>query len=120
MNHRIISTVVLMSFLVVTSANLLILSISDKSINPNIVETFFFMKSAYAQSPDLGADNSTDLVIPFDNSTDLGIPQDNSTSDQNQTSSATTPEFGSIAPIVLVISIISIVILSLKTKLGFN
>jgi predicted secreted protein with PEFG-CTERM motif len=103
--------------------------------------------TVYAQSPpDLGTgDNSTDLGAPGDNSTDLGGPSgnpgdlgslgDNPTdlgltpggnltgnmpSVQNSTGSATTPEFGSIALAVLVLSILSIIIISARTRLRFS
>ena len=86
------------------------------------------------------SDNSTDLGMPSDNSTtsdlaptdpsaDLGMPNDNTTSiagdnttsssTSNLTSNAAVPEFGPLASIVLVISVLSILVFSAKTKLKF-
>ncbi|WP_101477922.1 PEFG-CTERM sorting domain-containing protein [Candidatus Nitrosotalea bavarica] len=92
--------------------------------------------------------NSTDLGLPSDNSTSSGAPSDNATdlsalSPDNSTdlgaalgnnstsltntpqtasptSSATTPEFGPISLAVLVISIMSIIIISSRTRLRFS
>ena len=79
------------------------------------------------------SDNSSDLGVPTDNpASDLGLDNStNSSSGSTPTSSAsgtvtsstpavTTPEFGSIAPIILVIAVISIVIISARTRLGFG
>lgn len=82
---------------------------------------------------DLGmpSDNSTDLgIAPIDPSADLGLPTDNTMSNvgDNLTSSSTTsnlasntavPEFGPLASIVLVLSVLSILVFSAKTKLKF-
>ena len=64
-------------------------------------------------------DNSTDLgtgVIPEDNSTNpLGEPNiDNVTGSQAPTSTPAIPEFGSLAPIILVIAISSIILFRTK------
>ena len=87
------------------------------------------MKLAYGQT----SDNSSDLGVPTDNpAADLGL--DNSTNSSSgstpagsasgtvtsSTPAVTTPEFGSIAPIILVIAVISIVIISARTRLGFG
>lgn len=96
-------------------------------------------------STDMGmpSDNSTDLGMPNDNSTDLGsasidpsadlgMPTDNimgtgvgdnltgtSTQSSNLTSNTAVPEFGPLASIVLVFSVLSILVFSAKTKLKF-
>jgi predicted secreted protein with PEFG-CTERM motif len=94
-------------------------------------------------STDLGPlpdDNSTNMAtapsdpyadlgtIPSDNSTDLS-PTDNLTSTettpstmlpQNSTSGVATPEFGPIASAVLVLSLVSIIIISARTRLKFS
>lgn len=106
MDMRRISSVVLASILVFTAATLTI---------PNDEKTFGIelVKNAFAQN----ASNSSDLagVLP-DNSTDFGIPGDNTTnSTQGQTT--TVPEFGNVAPIILVISVISTIMLSARTRL---
>lgn len=88
------------------------------------------IKPAFAQA----SDNSSDLGVPLDNpAADLGL--DNSTNSSSGASPAnstsgtatsagqntvTTPEFGSIAPLVLVISIIGIVIVSARARIGFR
>ena len=82
------------------------------------------VNTAYAQSDT----NSSDLGVPMDDpAADLGLSQDNSTNttsgtstNPSQASTVTTPEFGSMTPIILVISIVSIVILSARTRLGFS
>jgi predicted secreted protein with PEFG-CTERM motif len=74
------------------------------------------------------SDNSTDLsALSPDNSTDLGAAlADNSSSLTNtpQTSptsgGATVPEFGPISLVVLVISIMSIIVISARTRLRFS
>ena len=140
MSHRLLSTVIMTSILIVTATGLVFSS--DYNSSANNME-FNFIKNAFAQSAN---DNSSDLssVLP-DNSTDFSIPDDNATtsspssgtvtlsnmtqsgpsgqnmqsmpSGQTQVPGATTPEFGSIVPIILVISIISVVIVSAKAKL---
>jgi predicted secreted protein with PEFG-CTERM motif len=117
-----------MSFFIVTILNMAVLSTDHKNVDSvNIVS---FIKPAYAQDP---SDNSSDLGTPSDDPlADLGL-SDNSTnatsvpdstisnpSPSNQVGGATVPEFGSIAPIILVISLVSIVAISARTKLGFN
>lgn len=107
-----ISSVLISSILVITAATLVL---------PGDGNAFGTIKSAFAQN----ASNSSDLsgVLP-DNTTDFGIPGDNTTTNaanntsQPQTSSA-VPEFGSIAPIILAISAISIIAFSARTRLRF-
>jgi len=140
MSRRLLSTVIMTSILIVTATGLVFSS--DENNSANSAESNF-IKNAFAQS---ASDNSSDLssVLP-DNSTDFSIPDDNATtsspssgtvtlsnmtqsgpsgqnmqsmpSGQTQVPGATTPEFGSIVPIILVISIISVVIVSAKAKL---
>ena len=82
------------------------------------------VNTVYAQTDT----NSSDLGVPLDDpAADLGLSQDNSTNttsgtstNSSQTSTVTTPEFGGIAPIILMISVISIVILTARTRLGFS
>ncbi|HZS73775.1 MAG TPA: PEFG-CTERM sorting domain-containing protein [Candidatus Nitrosotalea sp.] len=80
--------------------------------------------------PGMPSDNSTDLgLTPSDPSADLGMPTDNTTSSvgdntasssaSNLASNAAVPEFGPLASIVLVISVLSILVFSVKTKLKF-
>jgi predicted secreted protein with PEFG-CTERM motif len=67
-------------------------------------------------------DNSTGIdSINNGNPPDLGLPADNMSTYGTMTTSGnnTVPEFGSIAILVLVISIISIVVISSKSRLGF-
>lgn len=84
--------------------------------------------------------NATDVnnaPIPDDNSTgmntiggppDLGLPTDNMSSnippEQNMTTqnvpSQATPEFGPVAIFILVISIMSIVVIASRSRLGFR
>jgi predicted secreted protein with PEFG-CTERM motif len=77
----------------------------------------------FAQSPDFTGDNSTDLTLPDENFTDPALPQDNFTdfidTGTNSTLSA-VPEFGTLASIILIIAILSIVVISAKTKLRSN
>jgi predicted secreted protein with PEFG-CTERM motif len=105
-------------------------------INDNHAPLLSLTGIAMAQTPDLGtSDNSTDDLgsLPTDNSTDLNsLLEDNSTTvgssstgstsegtPQSSTSGTTVPEFGSIASMILVISIISIIIISARTRLKF-
>lgn len=86
------------------------------------MDSISFMKIAYAQSAN-STDDYSGLGISSDNPmTTVGLTHNstNSTSGTNTTSSATTPEFGSIVPIVLAVSIISIILISARTKLRFN
>ena len=86
---------------------------------------------AFAQT----SDNSSDLGVPTDNpAADLGLdnstnsssptaatgPASGTATNSSQTSTVTTPEFGSMVPIILVISVMSIVVLSARTRLGIN
>ncbi len=146
MNFRMFSNVILMSLLIIAFSNLTILSIDDKNTDSMII--FFLMKPAYAQNS--SSVNSTDLGVPSDNPmADLGLSNNstnsttvlnptttvvnptttvsntttstaNTTSSQNQVSGATTPEFGSIAPFILILSIVSIVVISARNRLRFN
>jgi predicted secreted protein with PEFG-CTERM motif len=142
-NYTLIPTIALISFLVIAITNLPSLASNDKTFDADNIGVSF-MKTAFAQSPTASNNNSTDLdSLLQDNSTNLGESTNNSTNPstssadnstnlsasstenmtqntQNQTSSATTPEFGNFVPIVLVISIISIVIISARTRLRFN
>ncbi|HJW19379.1 MAG TPA: PEFG-CTERM sorting domain-containing protein, partial [Candidatus Nitrosotalea sp.] len=114
------SHTILMSLLVVTISNLTISSSDNK--NADVMDSFSFMKTAYAQSAN-SADDYSGLGISSDNPmATVGLTHNstNSTSGANPTSSATTPEFGSIVPIVLAVSIISIILISARTKLRFN
>ena len=114
MGIRRISSVLLTSVLVITVAGL-ISSVDSKSF-----DNIGFVKSAFAQN----ASNSSDLngVLP-NNSTDFGIPGDNTTNSSSMSgantsqTSSTVPEFGNVAPIILVIAVISIVAISAKTRL---
>ncbi len=123
MNHKMISCVILMSLFIVTISNLTVLSTDYK--NTDSMVAFSVIKSAYAQSTP--SDNSTDLGVPSDDPlSDLGL-SDNSTNSTSQTTSiqnpppgATTPEFGNLAPIILVISIVSILVISTRNRLGFH
>ena len=113
------------------------ISMSDKHVSPLSLTGI-----AMAQYQDLGTlDNSTDDLgsLPTDNSTDLdSLLVDNSTvlglnstgnptsggstsggTSQSSTSGTTVPEFGSIASMILVLSIISIIIISARTRLKF-
>jgi predicted secreted protein with PEFG-CTERM motif len=130
MQGKYAMTLFLTSVLILTIANFIFAN--DKFASPLHIDI------AYAQSPpdfggtsDLGAptDNSTDLGgtsnAPSDNSTDLGlVPEGNLTgnvsSAQNSTVSTATPEFGSTALAVLVLSIVSIIIISTRTRLRFS
>ena len=137
MNHKIISNIILMSIFTLTISNFAVLSDDYKNNDSKFI--FSFMKPVYAQSAP--SDNSTDLGPPSDNPlADLGLSNStnstsvtnpatvsnsttsvaNSGSPQNQTSGATTPEFGNIASIILLISIVSIVVISARNRLGFN
>ena len=125
--------IVLTSILVITTAGL----ISSNGLQSTGNIEFTFVKNAFAQSAS-GADNSSDIGIStndplaglgLDNSTNStsstnttmpSTSMSNSSMSQNQMQSATTPEFGSIAPIILVVSIISIVVISARNRLGFN
>ncbi|MGI0061502.1 MAG: PEFG-CTERM sorting domain-containing protein [Nitrosotalea sp.] len=123
MNRRFVSNIILMSLLIVTVSNLTILANDNK--NANVMESFSFMKTAYAQNANTTSDDYSGLGISQDNplaSVGLSYNSTNSTvtSGTNSASGAAVPEFGSIAPIVLVVAIISIVMISARTKLRFN
>jgi hypothetical protein len=88
------------------------------------------MPSDNFTDPGMTSDNSTDLgATPIDPAANLGLPSDNTTSSVgDNTSSSTTstptynaavPEFGPLASIVLVFSVLSILVFSAKTKLKF-
>lgn len=88
------------------------------------------MPSDNFTDPSMSSDNSTDLgMMPPDPSADLGLPTDNTTSiadnttssspPSNPTSNAAVPEFGPLASIVLIVSVLSILVFSAKTKLKF-
>lgn len=88
------------------------------------------MPSDNFTDPGMPSDNSTDLgLTPTDPSADLGLPSDNTTSSvgdnttssptSNLASNAAVPEFGPLASIVLVFSVLSILVFSAKTKLKF-
>jgi len=101
----------------------LVLTITSFSSSDGIYDAsnmgLVFMKTAFAQNTSAGNNNSTDLdSLLKDNSTNFTLPTDNTTN--SSTFSITTPEFENIVPIVLVISIISIVIISARTRLRFN
>ena len=93
--------------------SVLILSVTSLILLSNNSVSSFFSSDAYAQTPpDLGG-------FPSDNSTDLGgglggLPSDNSTS------GATTPEFGPVASIILVLAIVSVIMISARTRLKFS
>lgn len=139
---RLGTTLFLVAILALTSTNLIFQNLSTY-LPP-------FLITAYAQTPrspganlpnpaDLGlpsdnstgigslSDNSTDLsALSPDNSTDLGAALgDNSsnltnTPQTSPTSGATVPEFGPISLAVLVISIMSIIVISARTRLRLS
>ncbi|MGI0007218.1 MAG: PEFG-CTERM sorting domain-containing protein [Nitrosotalea sp.] len=119
MDRRFVLRAILMYILVVTISNLTISSSDNK--NTNVMDSFSFMKTVYAQSAN-SADDYSGLGISSDNPmATVGLTHNstNSTSGTNPTS-ATTPEFGSIVPIVLAVSIISIILISARTKLRLD
>ncbi|GEM_PF-5523490 len=120
MNRRLVLHAILISLLVVTISSLTILSSDNK--NTSVMESFSFMKAAYAQSAN-SADDYSGLGISSDNPmATVGLTHNstNSTSGTNSASSTAIPEFGNLVPIMLVVSIISIILISAKTKLRFN
>lgn len=118
---RLVSTVILMSLFIVTISSLTILTSDNK--NTDAMESFSFIKTAYAQNANT-SDDYSGLGLSSDNPmTTVGLTNSTNstaTSGANLTSSATTPEFGSIVPVVLAVSIISIIMISARTKLRFN
>ncbi len=121
MNRRLASNAILMSLFIVIISSLIILASDNKSIN--VMASFSFIKIAYAQSANT-SDDYSGLGLSSDNPmSTVGLTNSTNsttTSGTNSTSSATTPEFGSIVPIVLAVSIISIIMISARTKLRFN
>lgn len=121
MNHKFVLHAILLSLLVATISNLTILASDNK--NTNVIESFSFMKTAYAQNAN-SADDYSGLGLSSDNPmSTVGLTNDtNSTtaSGTNSTSGATVPEFESIVPIILAVSIISIIAISARAKLRFN
>ena len=129
MNNRMISNVILMSLFILTISNLTILSGDYKDTDSMAI--FSFMTPVYAQSTSPGSDNSTDLGgLGNDPLAGLGLDDNSTNSTTPATAPSTTtnansgtnavPEFGSVAPIILIISIISIVVISSRNRLGFN
>ncbi len=121
MDRTLVSSVILLSLLVVTVSNLTILTSDDKN---NTMKSFSFIKTAYAQNANT-SDDSAGLGISSDNplaSVGLSDNSTNSTvaSGTNLTSSVTTPEFGSLVPVILAVSIISIILISARTKLRLD
>ncbi|MGI0092514.1 MAG: hypothetical protein ACREA8_00260 [Nitrosotalea sp.] len=121
MTSKLVSTAILMSLFIVTVSSLTILASDNKSTN--VTGSFSFIKMAYAQNANT-SDDYSGLGISSDNPmATVGLTNStNSTTTlgTNPTSSATTPEFENIVPIVLAVSIISIIVMSARTKLRFN
>jgi predicted secreted protein with PEFG-CTERM motif len=109
--------------------------------------TDFILGSAFAQTDTTGVGNPSDpYAMSQDNSTDpnaipqynytdpSAMPQDNSsnpfatiqdnstalTNTQNPTSGAATPEFGPVSVLVLTIGLISIILVSIRSKFSWN
>ena len=82
-------------------------------------------KPAFAQT----SSNSSDLGVPTDdpaaglglyNSTNPSAALENPASGAGQGTSATVPEFGSVAPVVLAVAAMAIVVASSRSRLGFR
>ena len=120
MNGKLVSSAILMSVFIVTISSLTILTSDNK--NTNAMESFSFIKTAYAQNANT-SDDYSGLELSSDNpmsTVGLTNSTNSTTFGTNSTSNATIPEFGSIVPIVLVVSIISLIVISARTKLRFN
>ncbi len=141
------ASVILMSILILTVANFAVMGDGLSLFKFAYAQTpdpgsDFSDPLAGDNSTDSGmpSDNSTDMGMPSDNSTDMGVtptdpsadmglPSDNTTGSvgdnttssppSNLASNAAVPEFGPLASIVLVISVLSVLVFSAKTKLKF-
>ena len=60
-----------------------------------------------------------DIGAAADNSTGLGTGNVTSAQPQTSTASATTPEFGPMASVILILAIVSILVISARTRLRF-
>ncbi|MDE1812628.1 MAG: PEFG-CTERM sorting domain-containing protein [Thaumarchaeota archaeon] len=120
MTSRLVSTAILLSLFIITISSLTILASDNK--NTNAMESFSFIKTAYAQNANT-SDDYSGLGLSSDNpmsTVGLTNSTNSTTFGTNSTSGATIPEFGSIVPIVLAVSIVSIIMISARTKLRFN
>jgi hypothetical protein len=141
-----ISSLVLMSVLILAVASFAVMGdglslfkfayaqTPDPGANPDPTAgdnfTDMGMPGDNSTDPSMPSDNSTDMSsAPIDPSAGLGMPADNSTdissadnmtsTTSNSASNATVPEFGPLASIVLVFSVLSILVFSAKAKLKF-
>ncbi|MFZ0184417.1 MAG: PEFG-CTERM sorting domain-containing protein [Nitrosotalea sp.] len=75
-----------------------------------------------SSSSSASSDNSTDLNALSPSTADLGAVSTNSTNPAytQTTQSATVPEFGPVSLAVLVVSVMSIIIVSARTRLRFS
>lgn len=132
MNYRPVSNLILILFVIFTVASI----VSPSNEMESGMTGILFMNTAYAQSSNTSADNSTSQgPLPENNSTDVlaPVPEDDSTflgiigdalnPSQNQTQSTQNqipnaiPEFGEVVTWVLAISVISIITISSRTRL---
>jgi|SRR5579872_3451077 len=109
---------------------------TDTTSGSNSSDPYAIPQNNYTDPYTVPSDNSTDpyaipqynytnpYAVPPDNSTDpYAIPQDNSTAltnIQNQTSNVSTPEFGSVSVLVLMIGLISIILVSARSRFSWN
>jgi predicted secreted protein with PEFG-CTERM motif len=143
-NQRVVSGFIVFSILILGITGIVHPFDKQSNIVASDLNEFHINGIAFAQTYITSGNNSTDPygtpqdsftnpnAIPQNNFTDpsttqqdtptdpFAAPQDNLTNTQNQTSNASTPEFGPVSVLVLTIGIISIILVSMKSRFSLN